>query len=330
MTAFTTKPNTNYAPETVGSRMSTNVPIFHKDDLFGDVLNSLTEHRWDSVRTIYVTDEEQSLLGIVDIAETEGIKKSTSLESVMKDPASTLHPDSDQEKAVFIAIRNDVVAIPVIDKHGALCGAITGHTIIDIMHEEHIEDVMLGAGVRGKDSNIFRLATERTALVVRSRSPWLILGLFIGIGLGLIASFFEETLQSSIALAYFIPVVTYIADSVGTQSSTITVRALATIKIRNSAYLLKELFVGVSLGAILGVLGAIGAYVISQSAEVALVVGLALLSASTIASVLASAVPMSLRALGKDPALGSGPLATALQDIISLLVYFLFAVLILG
>ena len=319
-----------YPIETVGSRMSTNVPVYKADDSFEKVADELFEKRWDSVRAVYVVDSEQKLIGIVDVAQAETTPKKISLKDIMHPAKYILHPKADQEKAVFMAIHNDLAAIPVIDSHGVFVGAVTGHSLIDIMHEEHIEDTMLTAGLRESKTSFIKLASERTGLIVRSRAPWLIFGLIIGMGLGLIASIFEETLEASIAIAFFIPVIAYIADSVGTQSSTITVRALALMKLDYKRYLVKELLIGMTLGVILGALGALGALLISQEVLVALVVGLSLFSASTISCVLASAMPMALKALGKDPAPGSGPLATALQDIISLLIYFLIAVAILG
>lgn len=320
----------DYPAETVGTRMSTNVPVYTQDTRFHTIVEDLFTRHWDSIRAIYIVDEQGKLVGVVDIAQTQNIRETARLADIMSDPTATLRPHADQEKAVFLAIRDNVASIPVTDKHDQLLGAVTGHAIIDIMHEEHIEDAMLTAGVRSGQANIVKLASDRIRLVVRSRAPWLVAGLLIGMGLGLITSFFEQTLEASIALAFFIPVIAYIADSVGTQSSTITVRALATMKLNHGKYILREFTVGVCLGIIMGILGALGALIISQSADVALVVGLTLLSASTIASVLASVVPMTLRALGKDPALGSGPLATALQDILSLLIYFLFAMWIIG
>jgi magnesium transporter len=140
---------------------------------------------------------------------------------------------------------------------------------------------------------------------------------------------FENTLQESVAVAYFVPVVAYIADSVGTQSEAITIRALATQKVKFVSYTLRELVIGLGLGVMLGALGAVGAAIIGRSLALGLVVGLSLLAASTIAAVLASVVPIVFKMLGKDPALGSGPIATALQDVISVLVYFIFATLLL-
>jgi magnesium transporter len=163
-------------------------------------------------------------------------------------------------------------------------------------------------------------------LVVQSRAPWLIVGLFVGLGLGLISSWFEESLQKTVALAYFIPVVAYIADSVGTQSEAIAVRALATVKLDYKGYLFKELLVGVTLGVLMGLIGGLGATLIGKSLQIGLVVGLSLFVASAVASVVASLLPILFKISGKDPALGSGPLATALQDVISVIIYFAFAI----
>ncbi|HVI69791.1 MAG TPA: magnesium transporter, partial [Magnetospirillaceae bacterium] len=280
-------------------------------------------------RNVYVVDSQKKLLGIIDVASLIQADHTVRADVMMKPTAVFLHPEADQEKAVFMAVKDDVVTIPVIDHDGHFLGSVTAHTIIDIMHAEHIEDSLLTAGLRRGKSQIFKLATERTGLIVRSRAPWLIFGLAVGLGLGLISSFFETQLQEKVALAYFIPVVAYIADSVGTQTEAIAVRALATMKIGVWRYLGKELLVGLVLGVTMGVLGGFGAWFIAQSPEIGLIVALSLFFASTVAAVMAAAIPMIFKKLGKDPALGSGPLATAFQDVISVLIYFLFAVIIL-
>ena len=322
--------NTNYPSESVGSRMSTNVPAYTVDTPLHDIKDNLFQEDWDSIRTVFAIDDGK-LVGVVDIASSEIADKSTTLADVMTKPKTVLHPHADQEKAAFIAIKKDIVSIPVVDNHGTFLGAVTGHSIIDIMHEEHLEDTLLSAGIREPGStSALKIIRERTAMLVRSRTPWLILGLVLSMGLGLIASFFEETLEKSIALAFFIPVIVYVADSVGTQASTIAVRALAITKLEYFRYLRKELLVGLCLGLVMGSLGALGALLISQSVDVAMVVGLTLFTASALATTLASTVPFALKKLGKDPALGSGPLATVLQDILSLVIYFLFAVALIG
>jgi magnesium transporter len=318
-----------YPAESIGSLMTTEVPTCHPAETLAEVFQKIASRTWRSVRNVYVVDSAAKLRGYIDMAAIIQSDHTIEAEEIMQPLTLFLHPHDDQEKAVFLAVKDDIVTIPVVDADRRFLGAVTAHTIIDIMHSEHIEDALLTAGVHSHGSNIVKLMSERVELVVKVRAPWLFIGLLAGLGLGLISSWFEEELQKSIALAYFIPVVAYIADSVGTQAEAIVVRALATIKINPVRYLLKELFVGGTLGAVLGAFGAMGALAISQQIKVALVVGLALFFASTVAAVMAVSIPILFKKLGKDPALGSGPLATAFQDIVSVVIYFVLAVLIL-
>lgn len=320
-----------YPPETIGSVMSRNIPTFRPNTSLHTMLRRLATQSWDSIRTMYVVDDEHQLLGVIDLPGLAQQNHTATAEELMRKATDVLHPHDDQEKAVFLAVKDNDAVLPVTDSHNRLLGAVTARSIVSIMHEEHIEDALLSSGIRrGKQGlRITKLATERTGLIVRSRAPWLIVGLVTGLGLGLISSLFEKSLQETIALAYFIPVVAYIADSVGTQSEAIAIRALATLKINFWRALRKELLVGLALGVIVGMLGFAGAYLVGRSFDIALVVGLSLFVASTVAAVLAVIIPMAFKAAGKDPALGSGPVATAIQDVISIVIYFLFAALII-
>jgi magnesium transporter len=318
-----------FPAESVGSILSTDVLTTTQDRKLSDILKDIAATSWDDIRYAYVLDEHRKLIGVVDLARSSRSHTDASVGELMTAPLVTVHPHADQEKAVLLTIKSDVTALPVVDSDGTFLGAVVARTIIDIMHQEHLEDALLSSGIRGHGSHILKLATSRYKEVVKARVPWLIFGAAAGIGLGLIASLFEKTLQESVALAYFVPVVAYIADSVGTQSEAITVRALATLKIKPRSYMLREFVVGLVLGIILGTIGGAGAMLISGSFDIGLVVVVSLLFASTIASVLASLIPIAFKALGKDPALGSGPLATALQDVISVLVYFVVAVALL-
>lgn len=311
--------------ETVGSIMATAVPTCRVGQTKTDILKIFLGKKWASLHNVYVVDEHKKLLGIVHVDSLLAARPNVAAKDLMVPVRESLHREDDQEKAIYLAIKDDIIAIPVVDDHDVFVGAVTAHSLVDVMHNEHIEDALLTAGVRGTPARIARLATERTALIVRSRAPWLVFGLAVGLGLGLISSLFEEALTANVAIAFFIPVVAYIADSVGTQSEAIAVRALATLKINFGLYLSKELLVGVMLGGLMGVLGGLGAWAISGLGNIGLAVGLSLFVASVIAATLAAAIPMIFKALGKDPALGSGPLATALQDVISIVVYFLFA-----
>ena len=321
-----------YAPASVGNLLSVDVPVHVPSVTCATVIAELAKDvDWDDIHHIYIVDEHQKFLGYVPLSTAIKSPRTTQLKQIMQKAPAVLHVDADQEEAVFEAVRTDMDAIPVIDDKGRLKGVVTAAAILDVMHSEHIEDVLFATGIRRSgETNFVKLASARLLPVLRSRAPWLIAGSLVGISLGLVSSQFEATLEKTLALAYFIPVIAYIADSVGTQSEAITVRALATLKLNYTTYLLREIAIGFMLGAILGVMGSVGSWLIGGDPAVALVVGLSLVTASTLATGLAALVPILFKAAGKDPALGSGPIATALQDILSIVVYFIFALIILG
>lgn len=306
--------------------MSSRVLVASPNQNLKDILHKIATEDWDDIQYTYVVDHNKLLVGVLDMAKFTRGHNGNAIRDYMTEAVATIRPNADQEKAVHLAIANDITAVPVVDKQGVFLGAVVASEIIDVMHTEHLEDALLSSGIRKRGSSILKLAKSRYADVVATRAPWLIFGATAGLGLGFIVSIFEETLSKNVAIAFFIPVVAYIADSVGAQSQTITVRALATLKIKRAHYIFRELVIGLMLGVILGGIGLLGGALISQSVSVGVVVGLSLFAACTTASVLASTIVLTLKALGKDPALGGGPIATAFQDIISVLIYFAFAV----
>lgn len=305
--------------------MTADVPVCLPTDDLMKIMKLLSSKKWRSIHNIYVVDEDDRLKGYINLASTMQSDHAVTAGQMMQSVTDFLRPDDFLEEAVYLAIKNDVEAVPVIDEHDHLVGAVTARMIIDILHSEHIEDALLTAGVRGKNRDIIKLATERTYLTVKSRAPWLVIGLLVGLLLGLITSWFEESLKDAIAIAYFIPVIAYVSGSVGNQTSAIAVRAMAMVKISYTSYLLKEFAAGISLGVIVGSVGSIGAFFISGSGLVALSVGLSLIVASTLSTVLASFIPFMFKHFKIDPALGSGPIATALLDVLSVVIYFFIA-----
>ncbi len=318
-----------HLPKTVGNAASQTIPICHANDSVKKVLALLSAKIWDDMHYVYVLSEDEKLIGMISIAKLLQAPENFIVQNLAETAPATLPPHYDQEKAVYEALKYDVDSLPVVDKDNRLIGVVTAKSLIDIMHQEHIEDVLIATGIRHKNTNVTKLATANLWTVLISRAPWLMVGGIMGIVLGLISSQFSDKLEESIALAFFVPVVAYIADSVGTQSEAITVRALATLKLNHYVYVIREIIIGFLLGIMLGLIGLFGAGLVSNSIAIGIVVGLALLAATTTASALAALVPITFKILGKDPALASGPLATALQDTISILIYFVFAMLII-
>ncbi|KKR60131.1 hypothetical protein A2615_04960 [Candidatus Curtissbacteria bacterium RIFOXYD1_FULL_41_36] len=166
---------------------------------------------------------------------------------------------------------------------------------------------------------------QRTIILARLRLPWLIVGLTGGLAASFLVSKFEDVLAANLYLVFFIPVIVYLSDAVGTQTEVIYVRNLSTFKDNFAKYLAKEILVGGFLGAVLGVLLGLAAFAWLRSVETAITVGFAMFLNTTIAPVIAVVIPEILSKENIDPALGGGPFTTVIQDFVSLLIYFLVA-----
>lgn len=165
--------------------------------------------------------------------------------------------------------------------------------------------------------------------LIKIRFPWLVIGLIGGLFASFVVSHFEVTLRETVALAFFIPVIAYMSDAIGTQTETVFIRALSNLKFNIAKYIVREIIVGATLGSAFGLLAGIFAYFLASSSAVGIIVGFSLFLSMTIATGLACVTPIILRGFKQDPAVGSGPFTTAVQDVVSLTIYFIIATLIL-
>lgn len=164
---------------------------------------------------------------------------------------------------------------------------------------------------------------EKVRLLVWHRLPWLFLGLAGSAMATFFVSRFEDTLREHISLVFFMPLVVYIADAAGTQTQTIFVRNLASGRDKFAKYILKEILLGIGLGTILGVVVGGAAFAWLREARTALVVGMAIFVNLVLAPLVALLVSEILYRRKTDPALGSGPVTTIVQDVLSIFVYFM-------
>lgn len=167
--------------------------------------------------------------------------------------------------------------------------------------------------------------SQRLASLVRLRIPWLIFGLLGGVIASFLISRFEGLLLDDIRLAFFVPMIVYMSDAVGTQSETIFVRYLKDHKINFIKYLIKELSLGLNMGLVLGLLIGLIVHLWLGSLKLTLIVGLTMTINVTLAPAIAITVSEILYQKHTDPALGAGPFATVIQDFVSLLTFFLIA-----
>lgn len=168
-------------------------------------------------------------------------------------------------------------------------------------------------------------SNEKVSLLLKLRLPWLIAGLLLGTVLTVAVSKFESLLSRDVALAFFIPIIVYISDAVGTQTQTIYIRNLAKGHAKFSTYMVKEIILGIILGGLFGSAMGTFAWLWRGSIELGLTVGLAMAASVATATVVALLIPIFLKAEHTDPAVGGGPVTTVIQDLISVLIYFAVA-----
>lgn len=170
---------------------------------------------------------------------------------------------------------------------------------------------------------------QRVGHLLELRVPWLFGGLVVGGVFTIFISRFEGLIQQNVSLAFFIPIIVYLSDALGTQTETMYVRNSTTGRINFAGYFFKELAIGLATGLIFGLLLSGFSFILYTDSRVSLTVGLATLISMTVASVLALIVPIIIRRSHRDPAIGAGPFTTAIQDFISLAIYFTIASMVL-
>ncbi len=234
----------------------------------------------------------------------------------------------DQEVVAKLVARYNILAVPVVDESNCLVGIVTVDDVIDIFREEATEDMlkMVGAGEQFVE-------TQSVLRSTRIRAPWMFASCIGGIVAFYIIGHFEETLNKIVYLAAFIPVIMGMGGNIGTQSSTIVVRGLATGRLNRRdiwSVVSKELFIGLILGMIYGVLIGSVAQFRYTLWGLAAAVGLSVLCSMSVAALVGSLAPMLFARMNIDPAVATGPFVTTSIDIISIFFYFMIATALLG
>lgn len=271
---------------------------------------------------LYVTDQEDRLVGVVSLRQLLVVPPDTPLQKIMSSEVISVTTDTDQEEVARQVTRYNLLAIPVVDKDNKLAGIVTFDDVIDVVREEATEDIfkMAGAGTPEED---FILHTS-SLNAVRYRLPWLLTTLFGTMITASIVWFFRFTLHEAIALVTFMPVIAAMGGNVGVQSSTIVVRGLATgqIDLANLwRVVLKELKVGLLMALACGFTLTLVAYVWHTHLMLGMVLGAAMFLAITVAAIMGTLVPVVLKKLNFDPAISSGPFVTTANDITGLVIY---------
>lgn len=327
-----------YASETAGRVMTPEYIRLRKDITVEEALEKIRAAEEDSetIFTLYVTDKQRKLIGVVSLRELVKAKLNQKVEDIMTTSFVAVSTETDQEQAARILQERDLLAVPVVDSENRLVGIITIDDAMDILEAETTEDIFSKAGLieinQRESLRSSRLLSSNIFEISKIRLPFLLITLTGGMLAGAVIGIFEEALEAVTMLALFIPVIMDMGGNVGTQSSTIFTRALVLGQISLSGFFkvwLREFKNGVFIGSVLGILGGLVAYLWQGIVGLGLAVGFAIFSTISIAAGLGFFVPWLLIKLGFDQAAGADPVITTIKDMSGLAIYFFFATLFL-
>jgi magnesium transporter len=314
-----------YDHQVAGGIMVSDFLAFPEDITAGEAIQTLQTEQLDVEMPfyLYVVDQHKRLSGVCSLRQLVSVPPQTPLKTFMCPDVYSVAVDTDQEEVARMVARYDLLAVPVVDGRRHLVGIVTVDDVIDIIREEATEDILKMAGA-GQSF----VETKSILTSTRIRLPWLFASCMGGILAFYIIEYFESALAQVVYLAAFIPVIMGMGGNVGTQSSTIVVRGLATerINVRQlGSVVLKEVAIGGILGLFYGVLLGVVAFSSYGAWRLGLVVSGAVLLSMTTAAMVGSLVPMLCARFRVDPAVATGPFVTTSMDVISVFSYFSFA-----
>lgn len=272
----------------------------------------------DEFYDIYVVDPRHRPLGSLALSRLLRSRRGVHIQDIMDDDVTPVPVDMDQEELADMFRRKDTVSVPVIDETGRLIGVVMIDDIVDVIDEEHEDDMMRMGGLSGDD--LYRAAME----TAKSRFPWLLTNLVTAVLASLVISQFDATIQQIVALAVLMPIVASMGGNAGTQTLTVVVRALSTRELsRGNALRLvsKEVIVGTANGFLFAVLAGGMAWVWFGDKALGGVIGVAMIVNMISAGLFGAAIPVVLERMKIDPAIASTVLLTTVTDVVGFLAF---------
>ncbi|HHZ19730.1 MAG TPA: magnesium transporter [Firmicutes bacterium] len=315
-----------YEEDTSGGLMSTEFITVQEGQRVGEVLAFLRKQApsTENAYYLYVVNQAGVLTGVVSLRDLVISPLTTKIGTIMKKEVISVPEDMDQEEVARLFEKYGFLALPVVDMDKKLVGVITVDDVLDVAVEEVTEDIHKSASITPletgyTDAGVWTLFSKRIL--------WLVGLILVNlVSSGIIAAY-EKVLASTITLVAFIPLLIGTGGNTGSQSATLIIRALVTGDVKLAEWgrvFLKELFVGICLGLVLGAAGT-GLGVFRGGPEVGLVIGLTMLAIVVVSNLIGMSLPFILTVLRMDPAVASSPLITTISDASGLVIYFTIA-----
>ena len=318
-----------YEAQTAGRIMTPEYVRLHKELIASEALEKvkLNAVEKETIYTIYITDEERRLEGVLSLRDLLIAEPSAKLADIMEKISVTVSTDTDQEEVARLLQKLDWLAVPVVDKENRLVGIVTVDDAIDILEDEATEDILTSGGIfASKEANRSEILIRGSLWAIwKVRLPFLFITIVGGMLAAIVLDGFEEILESALAVAFFIPLIMDMGGSVGTQSSTAFARGVVLGHVNMSRFFkhfAKEVGIGFSIGVITGVIAGAIATIWQGDILLGFAVGVSLSLTVTLASLLGFLVPFVLLKFNFDQAAGAAPIITSIKDISGILIYF--------
>jgi magnesium transporter len=296
------------------------VPTAHPEQLAGDARAALIGSDFECADDLAVLRDDR-LVGILPIERLLAAAPDDRVSDVMDSDPPVVRPGVSQEGVAWEMVRRGESSVAVVDETGRFSGLVPPHRMLRVLLTEHDEDVARLGGYLASTQRARQAAEEPVARRLWHRLPWLLVGLAGAFAAAVIVGEFDEAIEDQVLLAFFLPGVVYMSSAIGTQTQTVVIRAFS-VGVTMRQTLLRELLCGLLLSTTIAAAFVPIALAGWGEADVAVGVALALLASSLAATLIALALPWAFQRAGADPAFGSGPLATVLQDIFTIAIYF--------
>jgi magnesium transporter len=314
-----------YDEHTAGGLMAKEMAVANRKDTVKAAIRTVRRLAKEGLHiyNVYVVDDNGIFLGAVNLTDLLLYTPNKRVYKIMNADYKSVTPDVDQEEVARIFSKYDIVSLPVTDTAGKLLGRITIDDVVDVLKEEHDEDV---ARMAGTDSvSVGQRSPVRMAFM---RLPWVMITLLLQLIAGVVVNVFDKTLSQIILLASFMPIISAISGNTGLQSAAMIVRGIATGQVDTKRWWIPirrqfvvTLIIGSACGLVLGTIAAFwhGTFLFGA------VVGTSMFISINFSGLVGTATPMISSSLGFDPAITAGPFETAFQDIIGITVFLSLA-----
>ncbi len=319
----------HYEEETAGRIMSPDFYALNQNTNVSDAITAMQlEGDVESTFYLYAIDDQNHLVGVVSLRQLLFAHPNTKLKDIMTKDLISVHPETDQEEVARHVADYNFVALPVIDSESKLIGVVTVDDVIDVIDKEATEDIYKMLSLDTSDR-----IQDSPLKSIKKRLPFLIFSLLTASLAPLVVHYFEDTIRAFVTLAVFMPLVAALGGISGNQTIAIIVREIAIGQadwITARKALLKEMLVGIGNGIILGSILAVISYLILKNPFLGLILGLAIIINLFVAALLGTLIPLFLKLIRLDPALGSVNLLTMCTDTIGFISFLGLGTLFLG